>query len=167
MSLHELAEKVGVSTSALSQIERSKSFPSIVTLKSIAVNLDTTIGELVGEHESLGKNPVMLKNDIRFIQKNVSGTSLYVLSHHDTGKLMDTFLLRFTGSSGTEELFPGINGQIFCHVILGEVEFTLDGKSFLLAQGDNIYFHAKTSYRLVNAGGGNSEVLWIQTPVAL
>ncbi|NCC62412.1 MAG: XRE family transcriptional regulator, partial [Verrucomicrobiae bacterium] len=36
LNLGELAEKVGISASALSQIEKSKSFPSIITLKSIA-----------------------------------------------------------------------------------------------------------------------------------
>ena len=79
MSLHELAEKVGVTPSALSQIERSKSYPSILTLKSVADNLNTTIGELVGENESLDNNPVVTKNEIRFIEKNCSGTRLYVL----------------------------------------------------------------------------------------
>ena len=53
LQLNELAKKVGVSSSALSQIEKAKSFPTIITLKLIAENLQTTVGELIGENESL------------------------------------------------------------------------------------------------------------------
>ena len=53
LHLNELAEKVAISSSALSQIENSKSYPSVLTLKSIADALHTTIGELVGENETL------------------------------------------------------------------------------------------------------------------
>ena len=35
LQLNELAEKIGISSSALSQIEKAKSFPSIVTLKTM------------------------------------------------------------------------------------------------------------------------------------
>ena len=51
LPLSDLSKKVGISASALSQIENSKAFPSIVTLKSIANSLYTTVGELIGEHE--------------------------------------------------------------------------------------------------------------------
>ncbi|MBK6285148.1 MAG: helix-turn-helix transcriptional regulator [Draconibacterium sp.] len=63
LNLNTLAEKVGISSSALSQIEKSKSFPSIFTLKSIAENLYTSVGELIGENDSLSNNPVVTKKD--------------------------------------------------------------------------------------------------------
>ena len=58
LQLNELAEKIGISPSALSQIEKAKSFPSIITLKTIAEKLHTTVGELIGENDSLANNPV-------------------------------------------------------------------------------------------------------------
>ena len=39
LHLNELAKKVGISSSALSQIEKAKSYPTIITLKLIASNL--------------------------------------------------------------------------------------------------------------------------------
>ncbi len=164
LHLNELAEKVGISSSALSQIEKSKSFPSILTLKSIAENLHTTVGELVGENESLGNNPVVCKKDIKYIDQNKSGTIIYLLSNHDLNKQMDTYLVRFAKTSGIEGFFPNAFGQIFCHVLSGEVRFNLDGKSYLLKQGDNIYFNAKASHDAINNYEGVSELLWIQSP---
>jgi len=77
--LNELAKKVGISSSALSQIENSKSFPSILTLKSIADNLFTSVGELIGENEILAKHPLVKNTEIKFAKTNNTGTSLFLL----------------------------------------------------------------------------------------
>ena len=71
LQLNDLARKVGISPSALSQIEKAKAFPSIITLKSIAENLHTTVGELIGENESLSNNPVVHKDDMKFVEKMI------------------------------------------------------------------------------------------------
>ena len=164
LHLNELAEKIGISPSALSQIEKSKSFPSLLTLKSIAENLHTTIGELVGENESLGNNPVVIKKDIKYMDQNKSGTIVYLLSHHDINKQMDTFLVRFAKASGIEGLFTITNGQIFSHVLSGEIRFDLQGESYVLKPGDSIYFSAKSSHDVINNYDGISELLWVQSP---
>jgi len=163
LQLNELAEKVGISSSALSQIEKSKSFPSILTLKSIAENIHTTVGELVGENESLNNNPIVSKKDIKYIDQNKSGTIIYLLSNHDINKQMDTYLVRFAKVSGIEGFFTHAYGQIFCHILSGEIRFDLEGKSYLLKQGDNIYFNAKATHDTINNYEGVSEMLWIQS----
>ena len=164
MPLNELAEKVGISSSALSQIEKSKSFPSIVTLKNIAEHLHTTVGELIGENEALINNPVVLRNDMKYVDQNKSGTIIYLLSHHDTNKQMDTYLVRFAKASGIENFFSGSYGQVFCHIISGEIRFKMEEKVFLLKPGDSIYFNARSSRDAVNNFEGISEMLWIQSP---
>ncbi len=164
LPLNELAEKVGISSSALSQIEKSKSFPSIVTLKNIAEHLHTTVGELIGENEALVNNPVVLRNDMKYIDQNKSGTIIYLLSHHDTNKQMDTYLVRFAKASGIENFFSGSYGQVFCHIISGEIRFKMEEKVFLLKPGDSIYFNARSSRDAVNNSEGISEMLWIQSP---
>ncbi|MCE4565121.1 helix-turn-helix transcriptional regulator [Maribellus sp. CM-23] len=162
--LNELAEKVGISPSALSQIEKAKSFPSIITLKAIAENLHTTVGELIGENDSLANNPVVHKADIKFIEQNKSGAMFYLLSQHDTSKQMDTYLVRFSKASAIDGFFANAFGQIFSYVLSGEVRFDLDGKSFILKPGDNIYFNAKSQFNAINHFDGISEILWIQSP---
>ncbi len=167
MQLNELAEKVGISPSALSQIEKAKSFPSIITLKTIAENLHTTVGELIGENESLANNPVVYKTDIKFIHQNKSGTLFYLLSNHDANKLMDTYLVRFSKASAIDGFFISAFGQVFSYVLSGEIRFDLDGKSYVLKPGDNIYFNAKLQFNAINFSDGISEILWVQSPLAL
>jgi transcriptional regulator with XRE-family HTH domain len=164
LNLADLARKVGVTPSALSQIENAKAHPSIITLKSIAENLHTTVGELIGEHESLGKNPVMHRKDIRFIEQNESGTSLYQLSHHDMNKNMDTYLLKFIKGSDLQELFAGYTGQVFSHILMGNLRFIVDGTDYSLVKGDNIYLNYKSLDAVLNVGEEPSEALWIISP---
>ena len=164
LPLHVLAERVGVSSSALSQIEKSKSFPSIITLKNIAEQLHTTVGELIGENEALANNPVVLRDEMKVVEQNRSGTLVYQLSRHDANKLMDTYLVRFAKASGMEGLFTKSHGQLFCYVISGEIRFKVDEKYFLLKQGDSIYINAKSSKEIVNNADGLSEMAWVQSP---
>lgn len=166
LHLNELADRIGISSSALSQIEKSKSFPSVITLKSIAVHLHTTVGELIGENEGSAGNPVVLRNEMKFVDKNMSGTILYQLSHTDTNKHMDTYLLRFAKASGIETFFPNSHGQVFCYLIEGKVRFKIEEKIFLIKSGDSVYFNAKASRDIVNNYDGLSEMLWIQSPAS-
>lgn len=164
LHLNELAEKVGVSSSALSQIEKAKSFPSIVTLKSIAESLHTTVGELIGENESLVNNPVVYKKDLKLMDQNESGTQIFHLSHHDGNKNMDTYKICVSKDGNVKGLFTNPIGQIFCHLLNGKVEFTLEEKTFTLETGDNIYFNAKMPFQINNKQNDVSEILWIQSP---
>ena len=80
LPLNDLAKRVGITPSALSQIENAKSFPSIVTLKAIAEHLKTTVGDLIGENELMGKNPILKKQDVKLIEKCGDGVEIFLLS---------------------------------------------------------------------------------------
>lgn len=164
MRLNELAKKVGISSSALSQIEKAKAFPSVLTLKSIADNLYTTVGELIGENEVLTNNPLVKFHEKSFVEKNNSGASLYLLSNHGNGKQMDTFLIEFEKGSDTKGIMRNHPGQEFCFVLNGKIEFTLEDKIFLLDKNDSFYFNSARSHSVRNASNENSQIIWIVTP---
>lgn len=161
LQLNDLAKKVGISSSALSQIEKAKAFPSIITLKSIAENLQTTVGELIGENETLSKNPVVQRNDMKFVEKNETGTEIFLLAHHDLNKQMDTYFVRFVQGSDLTNLFTSNSGQIFCYVVSGKISFNLEAKNYLLQVGDSIYFNSKVPYSAINNSENTCELVWI------
>jgi transcriptional regulator with XRE-family HTH domain len=161
LKLNDLARKVGISPSALSQIEKAKAFPSIITLKSIAEKLETTVGDLIGENESLGNNPVVHKKEMKFVERNGSGTEIYLLSHHDPGKQMHTYFVRFISGSDLAGMFVNYNGQIFCYIISGEIDFALDGKMYGVGPGDSLYFNTRATFSLKNTKETGCEILWI------
>lgn len=164
LKLNDLAGKVGISSSALSQIEKAKAFPSILTLKSIADCLHTTVGELIGENETLSKQPKIKYADKRFVKKNDSGTKLYLLSHHDPLKQMETYLVEFAPGSDSKALMTSHPGQEFCYVLEGQLEFVLEGKPYQLEVDDSFYFNSNISHSVSNKSAHVSRIIWVVTP---
>jgi transcriptional regulator with XRE-family HTH domain len=164
IQLNDLARRAGISASALSQIEKAKASPSILTLKHIAECLHTTVGELIGENENLSRNPLITKEEMKLIGKNESGSELYLLSDHDPSKKMETFLIRFVKNSDIQGLFHTHRGQAFCHVVEGNFEFHLDEILYHLKPGDNFYFDTVLSHRVQLTGAKKGELLWVMTP---
>ncbi len=163
MQLNELARRVGVTPSALSQIENAKAFPSIITLKAIAEALHTTVGELIGENETLNNNPLIRYDDKKFVKSNASGTSLYLLSHHDPLKQMETYLLTFKAGGNSEDFFTEHPGQEFCHLLKGELVLKLEDLTYRLLSGDSIYYNSAKVHGIVNETDKPAELLWIST----
>ncbi len=164
LQLNDLARLVGVSSSALSQIENAKASPSIATLKSIAENLHTTVGELIGENEDYGRDPVTRNDEIKLIDQNESGTRLYLLSDHEINNNMVAYMLRFVKGSDIKNLFADYNGQVFCRVSQGEIGFVVEGKQYELKTNDNIYFSMKSLESIHCMGKEKGELLWVITP---
>ncbi|HET6559095.1 MAG TPA: XRE family transcriptional regulator [Prolixibacteraceae bacterium] len=165
LQLNDLARRAGISPSALSQIENAKASPSIVTLKNIAECLHTTVGELIGENENLSQNPLITREEIKFIEKNASGSELYLLSNHDPLKRMETYLIRFAGNSDIEGFFPAHRGQTFCFVNEGTFVFHLDEVDYPLKKGDSFYFDTVLSHRVHLLNADRGELVWVTTSV--
>jgi len=164
MQLNDLAKQVGITSSALSQIENAKAFPSILTLHTIADRLQTTVGEIIGEHETLSKNPLLRSSERKFVRKNASGTKLFLLSHHDPHKQMETYSLLFAEESDANEIMTNHPGQEFCYLIEGAIEIVLDEKKYELKTGDSFYFNSSIQHSIRNIFKGKSEMIWIITP---
>jgi transcriptional regulator with XRE-family HTH domain len=164
LALNELAQRVGISSSGLSQIETAKAFPSILTLKSIAESLNTTVGELIGENESLTNNPVTLKSEARFVEKTASGAKIYLLSQHDANKQMDTYLVKFKKDSDLSSGLGGRNSQLFAYVISGNLVLNLNNKEHSLNIADSAYFFSRSDFQICNVGKSEAELLLIVSP---
>jgi len=164
LKLNDLAQKVGVSSSALSQIENAKAFPSILTLKNIANSLHTTVGELIGENETLFKQPLIRNEEKKFVRENKSGAKLYLLSHHDPLKQMETYLVEFEQDANSENIMNSHPGQEFCYVIEGKLEFILEDKTYILEAQDSFYFNSNAPHLINNMSLQKSKIIWVVTP---
>jgi transcriptional regulator with XRE-family HTH domain len=164
MPLSELSKKVGISISALSQIENAKAFPSVLTLKNIAVSLFTTVGELIGENETLTNNPLIKSDNIKFVKVNNSGTSQYLLSHHDNSKQMEPYLLTFIKNSDSEEIMAEHPGQEFIYILEGKLIMNVGDIKYVLEKNDSFYFNSSIAHSVKNIGDGSARIIWIITP---
>jgi transcriptional regulator with XRE-family HTH domain len=164
MQLNDLSKRVGVSASALSQIEKAKSFPTILTLKNIADNLHTTVSELIGEHEALSNHPLVHYNEKEFKERNDSGTSVFMLAHQIQRKQMDTLLVVFTENSNSEEILKQHHGQTYLFLVKGELLFTLDDEAYVMKKNDSMYFNSNRPHSAINKSHREAHLLMVNTP---
>jgi len=163
IQINDLATTISVTPSLISQIERAKAFPSIVTLKKIADALQTTVGNLIGENDTYTKKPVVTYSERKLVQSNSNGTTLYLLSHHDQQKVMEPHLIVFPPDGNSENLINAIAGQSFYHVLQGSLKIEMNFHTYLLDQGDSFYFNARYKHTIYNIGGMEANLLWISS----
>lgn len=162
MSLKDVADKTGLTVSFLSQLEKGKTMPSISTLKSIAVSINTTISALVGESPVL-PDPVIRKDERKSI-KYAEGITMYLLSSSGSNNQMETLLFELSpnASSGTKAYRHF--GQEFVMVLSGILEITLNSRRHVLKKGDSIYFNSSSPHSFKNISKGRTEAVWVDTP---
>jgi transcriptional regulator with XRE-family HTH domain len=161
----ELSAKIGVTPSLISQIEKGKAFPSIVTLKKVAVALQTTVGELIGENENLDQHPLLKSDERRFVKENENGTNLYLLSYHDPSKQIEPYIVQFKNKSDSNEIMTrNYPGQEFCFVLKGSFNVVINEQQYYLNEGDGFYFNSNQSHLFKNISDKEAELLWIITP---
>ncbi|OHD67084.1 MAG: hypothetical protein A2096_03490 [Spirochaetes bacterium GWF1_41_5] len=162
LSLRELAAAIHVTPSMLSQVENNKTLPSLVTIKNIADELDTTVDRLIqGNNEST--SPVLLKTERRKVSR-LDGIGIDFLTVSSDHKQMEPLLitLQKDAVSGTHKYRHF--GQEFVLVLSGKIKIFLDNDAYELSAGDTIYFNSTRLHDFCNIFNGESEVLWVITP---
>jgi len=165
LQIKELSVTIGVTSSLISQIERGKAFPSIVTLKKIAEALDTKVGDLIGENDNLIQHPLLKANERRFVKKNKHGTSLHLLSYHDPSKQIEPYIIEFPENADSEGIMTSnFPGQEFCFILKGSFDANIRGQHYKINAGDGFYFNSSKPHLFKNISSNKAEILWIITP---
>jgi transcriptional regulator with XRE-family HTH domain len=170
LSLHQLAERAGVSVTTIHKLERSEMTPGITVLMKVADALGEKVGFFLGE-ESNGF-------ELEYIQgaeytpkgggkkfRNTSGNTQvdYLAFRLKEGKLLVllSFLKAGTKSGPKPQSHPG-EEFVFC--LTGEIQYEIDGKTYLLKKGDSLHFYAHLPHRREVIGNKGTINLWIITP---
>jgi transcriptional regulator with XRE-family HTH domain len=167
IQINTLANAIGVTPSMISQIERAKAFPSIITLKKIGDALQTTVGELIGEKETYSTNPIVKFDARKLVQSNDQGTRLYLLSNHALQKSMEPYLLAFTPKSSSENLINPRPGESFYFSLEGSFCIEINSRKYEIEKGDSFNFNSGVKQTIINIGTSNALLLWISTSLIL
>ncbi len=162
-TMDRVASECGLTSGFLSQVERGISSPSLSSLMAIAAALGSTVEALLsvpddlreftpagaGQHYALGTRG-------RFYEKLGPGFA---------GALMyPTMIHRPAGHVSERMCHPG---EVFFHLISGQVEYHLGDDLFVMSPGDSLHHDtAKPHYSRVLSDEGSVE-LWVSsTPMA-
>jgi transcriptional regulator with XRE-family HTH domain len=161
LSLRELAERVGLTASFLSQIERNLASPSIESLRRISDALEVPVFHFLVEPDT--KSPVV-RHDRR-VQLKLPGSNLaYQLLNPDLNRKMEVFLAE--REPGQEKITIPLRQQTeeFIYVLQGQLEIQLGNDVYLLDPGDSTYFDGTLLRRLGARGDKTLRFISVITP---
>jgi transcriptional regulator with XRE-family HTH domain len=160
-TLAQLAERAGLSASALSQIERGVTDPSIGSLRRIAAALQVPFFQFLLERES--PDPVVRKSQRRTITFPNRTMQYQLLTPSLRGPFEVLAMDLAPGAASGEEALGHDSDE--CMLILrGTVEVEVAGASYVLNAGDSIWIQRNAPHRAVNRAGRTAEILMVISP---
>ncbi|MBT9384412.1 XRE family transcriptional regulator [Pseudooceanicola sp. CBS1P-1] len=171
LTLQDCAKITGVSTSALSKIERRDLSPTLTTLQKIASGLEIDLAELLSSSRpnvpSQGRRAVSRAADQSSTRELLSRTCENILLCNDLrDKRMVPARTRVTARS-TDEYpdWPSSDAEIFVFVLSGRMQLhTRIYEPLELGPGDSVYYDASGEHCWTSVGPEDAEVLWLVTP---
>jgi transcriptional regulator with XRE-family HTH domain len=183
LSLREVARRLDISASALSQIETGKSRPSVKTLYAIVSELGLSMDELFanpdakpgrssasaaaqaetanGSSQDGSPSPIVQRADSRsslILDSGVTWDRLTAANDPNVDFLHTTYHPG-SSSSGSEKLVRH-NGREYGMVLSGELELSVGFEKFLLGPGDACSFDSNEPHRLANPGAEPATAIW-------
>jgi transcriptional regulator with XRE-family HTH domain len=157
LTLQELAEKSGISATAISAIERNVSSPTVNTLGAIGQALGESLSSLLGESEI---SYVLTRADKRArLASEIRNADFLSLASGLPGQRFLPMLSVLKSGSSSGEDYITHRGEEFFLVIKGALEIELNGEMLKLEVGDSLYFRGNTPYRWHNASDKETQLL--------
>jgi transcriptional regulator with XRE-family HTH domain len=171
-TLRELAQRLGVSPSMISQIETGRASPSVSTLYAIANELDVSLDDLLfnndrrpaagqGDEAAAGPGQLVQRGMSRRRIRLASGVvweRLTPLSEPDTEFLL--VIYEVGGASSPENEYQRHAGHEWGFVLEGRLEVRIGFDEHVLEAGDSISFESSTPHRLANVGDVPVRAIW-------
>ena len=163
-SLRDLADRLGVSPSLISQIERGRAKPSVSTLYSIVQALDVSLDELLFNERRPAEppigGPIQRANERHRIRlaSGVLWDRLTTVSEPGVEFLHVTY--EVGGASSPEDAFQRHAGHEWGSVLSGTLEVTIGFRTYTLEPGDAVSIDSTTPHRLANAGDVPVHAIW-------
>lgn len=161
LTLAQLATQVNLTVSALSQIERGASDPSLNSLRRIAQAFDVPMFQfLVGTTT----REIVVRRDKRIRLTFPNRELEYRLVSADTSGEFEALSLTITPGSTTSQL-PNSHPSEECTLVLsGRVVAEVAGQLYELETGDSIKIHRELLHKFTNQGNVDAELLIIISP---
>jgi transcriptional regulator with XRE-family HTH domain len=168
LSLRELARRLDVSPSLVSQIETGKIQPSVRTLYAIVSELGLSLDEifeLVGSDEVPPRTaapPARAARDERRVIELETGVRWERMTAWDEPDV--EFMIAVYGVGGSSSADGKLmrhSGREFGLVLSGTLHVTVGFDDHVLAPGDSITFQSMIPHRLRNDGNVEVRAIWV------
>ena len=161
LTLQEIADRSGLSAAFLSQVERAKATPSIVSLISIAKALETDIHYFI--------TPPAAKSMVRRADQpeiiDIDSPVTYTRLDADIRNQRMNALIMDLPPKTQLPVVHRDEGEDFFYVLEGEVEQTIGDNVFNLSKGDSAHHNTQVDHSVRNKSSKVAKLIWVGTPV--
>lgn len=163
MTVQQLAEASGLSKGFISQVENSRTSPSLATLQDLARSLETSVAYLVVEED---RTPhVVRANERPSLQVGGNTSRVEVLSAQPRRNLeLIQADLPVGVVAGDKRHYHHGEELVVC--VQGSVRLMCGEHVLLLEAGDSCHFDARVPHAVENSGTEPARVLIAMTPAA-
>jgi mannose-6-phosphate isomerase-like protein (cupin superfamily)/DNA-binding XRE family transcriptional regulator len=174
ISQRELARRLGLSASLISQLESGLSKPSVGTLYAIVTELDLSLDKLLRGDENAGRDDgvagssgtngrgsPLVHPEMRKVIDLASGVRWEQLTA-DTEEGVDFLhaIYEVGGASTPDESLMRHHGREYGYVVSGKMGIQLGFELLELEPGDSIAFDSTEPHRLFNMGDEPVHAIW-------
>jgi len=165
ISQKELAGLTGVTPSTISQVEKNLIYPSLPALFRIAESLSVEVATLFKEHGSQ-QNVYVYPADSRSVTslakivKNNAEAELLLSPDIDTP--VEAIIIRIRSGKKLGGHFVAHKGKELGYLVSGQLEMTVESKSYKVNPGDTIYLQKDIPGSWSNTSEQPAELLWLK-----
>jgi transcriptional regulator with XRE-family HTH domain len=145
ITLQQLAEYVGVTKGLISQIENTRTIPSLTVLLSIIKALNVDLNEFFENLDiSESNEPKIIKAGQHHVVEKEYTHGIYyyrITSFKHQGKLVDVVLHK--QDKGAKKGYVSTRAHELNYMIKGTAQYTIEGKKYELEEGDTFYYDAR------------------------
>lgn len=173
MSLRALANALGISPSALSQMERGKMRPSVTRLFQIVSILEVPLAAAFGEDVPEPAEPVDVEPDEVVLTRSGDAPALSLGHGVEYRRLtpvpvpgVEIYETVYPpGSSSSQDAeYLRHSGHEIGSVRSGTLTLDIGFERYELGPGDSIRFPSTTPHRIRNTGDGPAVAVWVNLP---
>jgi transcriptional regulator with XRE-family HTH domain len=147
LSLRALAEKCGLSTNAISLIERGENSPTVSTLHRLASALNIPITDFFQDETK--QTIVFIKRE-KGLRSQYNGAVMESLGIGLYNQQLEPFRMTIDPGAGNGGDPISHAGEEFIHCLDGVIEYSVENRTFQLEQGDSLLFDATQQHTYRN-----------------
>jgi transcriptional regulator with XRE-family HTH domain len=167
LTQHQLAERLDVTASYISQLERNIITPSVDSLLRLMEELRVDPGHLLSPDETVPRRFVQPRNQRQPMPlPDVRDDIVKCQSLVDTteNRRMQPMLVTIEPNSELSSHLFNHKGDEFILILTGEMELIIENETYILREGDSIYLDTSIPDAWRNTSGKPVQAIWVLSP---
>ena len=167
ISVEEVAERSGLTADQINSIENDQTLPSLGPLIKIARALGVRLGTFMDDSDALG--PIVTRAENRERDSSISFSNgatdarrhmdYHPLAQQKAGRHMEPFIIDIHPDEAPKFQLSDHEGEEFIYVMEGQIEIVYGKETYVLNEGDSIFYDSIVKHHVHGAPGKSAKIL--------